>query len=194
MKSLAVAAALLAATITTPVLAQGTEGLYIALDLGSVSFNNSNLGGTEFAGPKSFRIASGYRFTPTVAVEAAYVNIGSSTMVTSVGNVTLKNSVLQLAAVANYPLNDSFDLIGKLGISSDANKVSGTGNFSGLNTSNRKTSLMYGVGAQYNVNKQWAVRAQYEDFGKHTISDNLSNASWSASMTQLSVGAVCALQ
>jgi OOP family OmpA-OmpF porin len=193
MKSTLIAA-LLAASIVTPVFAQDTEGLYIALDLGSISFKNTNPGGVEFAGPKSLRVAGGYRFTPMYSVEAAYVNIGSSTIVDNAGSVTLGNSAIQVAVVGNYPLNESFDLIGKLGVSSDVNKLSGTGLYGGLNTSNRKTSLMYGVGVQHNINKQWAIRAQYEDFGKHTISSNLSNMSWSASMTQVSVGAVCALQ
>jgi OOP family OmpA-OmpF porin len=168
--------------------------LYIALDLGSVSFKNTNPGGPEFAGPGSFRFAGGYRFTPTFSVEASYVTLGSSTAIFPIGNVTLDNSAIQIAAAGNYPLNESFDLIGKLGISSNVNKATGTGFYSGLNTSNRKTSLMYGVGAQYNINKQWAFRAQYEDFGKHTVSNSLNNMSWSASITQVSVGAVCALQ
>ena len=129
----------------------------MAGDYGSVSFENSmpsGLGGSPFPNPSAFRIAGGYHFSPMLAVEAGYLMIGDSTVDWGSYSDTTKNSALQIAAVGTFAVAPAFDLIGKLGMSMNSNKLSDT--LGAWNSSTSSTSLMFGIGAQYNVNQQVA--------------------------------------
>ena len=129
--------ALLSAFISMPALADNTGKAYIAADLGAVSFSNANnpaLGGGTLPNPKALRIAGGYHFSPMLAVEAGYAMIGDSNVNYSNASITSKNSALQIAAVGTYPVAPAFDLTGKLGLSMNSNKLSGTGAASIINS------------------------------------------------------------
>ncbi len=180
MKKIALVA-LLSAVIATPALADNTGSFYGAVDLGSVSFSNatSQFSNTSFPNPGAFRLAGGYNITPMFAVEAGYAMIGDSKITSVAGAATvtetLKTSSLQVAGVANYAINDAFGVFGKLGFANTkvdytASVVGGTF-VAGVVTaaSGSKTNLTFGLGGQYNINKQFAIRAQYEDFGKVTV-------------------------
>src|SRR5665647_551792 len=121
MKKITIAI-LLSAFAAAPVFA-ANEGAYIAVDLGQVSYSNatSQFTGTSPANPKAITIGGGYHFSPYVGVEAGYSIIGDSTIDTSVGpGVTitekLKASSFQVAAVGTFPINDMFNVFGKLGL------------------------------------------------------------------------------
>ena len=182
---------LLSAFIATPAMAADNTGrFYLGADFGWVTLTDTDPGGTDFPNPNSLRFSGGYHFSPMLAAEVGYAGIGDSTLSDPTGEVTLKNSALQVAAVGTFPVSSSFDVIGKVGLSFNSNKASGTGAYSGLGTSNSKTSYLFGIGAQYNVNEQFGIRAQYEDFGKTTISSNLSGLSWDGGIKQFSVGVI----
>ncbi len=177
MKKIALVA-LLSAVIATPALADNTGKFYGAVDLGSVSYSNANggpTGTTAYPNPGAFRFAAGYNITPMFAVEAGYAMIGNSIIDSNLGGgvtaqETLKTSSLQVAGVANYAINDTFGVFGKLGFANTKVDATLTSNV-GVNASasGSKTALTFGLGGQYNINKQFAIRAQYEDFGKVTV-------------------------
>lgn len=167
--------ALLSACIATPALADNTGKFYGAVDLGSVSYSNVNggpTGTTAFPNPGAFRFAAGYNITPMFAVEAGYAMIGNSIIDSNLGGglttqETVKSSSLQVAGVANYAINDTFGVFGKLGLANSKIDVTWTSSLGKTGTvSGSKTALTFGLGGQYNINKQFAIRAQYEDFGK----------------------------
>jgi OOP family OmpA-OmpF porin len=60
-----------------------------------------------------------------------------------------------------------FSVFGKLGLANTQIDYTLSSNF-GLSGSGSgsKSNLMFGIGGQYRMNKQLAIRAQYEDFGK----------------------------
>lgn len=182
---------LLSSLIATPAMAVDNTGrFYLGADYGWVTLTDTDPGGTDLPNPNSLRFSGGYHFSPMLAAEVGYAIIGDSTLSTPFGDVTEKNSAFQVAAVGSFPINPSFDLIGKVGLSFNSNKASGTGAYSGLDSSNSKTSYLFGIGAQFNVNEQFGIRAQYEDFGKTTISSNLSGNSWDGGIKQFSVGVI----
>ena len=124
-----------------------------------------------------------------LAVEAGYAMIGNST-IDSVGRgqETVKSSSLSVAGVANYAVNDTFGVFGKLGFANakfDYTCTLAAGGSCGT-SSGSKTNLTFGLGGQYNINKQFAIRAQYEDFGKVTP----TGATSAAGITMFSVGGV----
>lgn len=114
-------------------------------------------------------------------MEAGYSLVGDS-LLKSTGSVvlteTVKAAVLQVALVDTYSINSRFDVFGKLGLVStklDYSYASSTtvpASGSGGGTS---TNLMFGIGAQYNINKRYSIRAQYEDFGKTQVTSAFSN-------------------
>lgn len=194
MKEIALVA-LLSAVVATPALADNTGKFYGAVDLGSVSYSNA-MGGptgtTAYPNPGAFRFAAGYNITPMFAVEAGYAMIGNSIIDSNLGGgvtaqETLKTSSLQFAGVANYAINDTFGVFGKLGFANTKIDATLTSNF-GVTAaaSGSKTGLLLGLGAQYNINKQFAIRAQYEDFGKVTVSNGFGDTG----LKMFSVGGV----
>ena len=188
MKRIAIVA-LLCAFVATPALADNTGKSYVAGDYGSVTFSNSNPGGTDLPNPKALRISGGYHFSPTIAVEAGYAMIGDSTLTWPTASVTVKNSAVQAAAVGTFPVGAAFDLFVKLGLSMNSSKQIGTGTLAALNTNNSSTALLYGIGAQYNFDQQISIRAQYENFGKFK-STNLTPVTWDVGITLISFGVV----
>ncbi len=186
-KSISVLAIL--AAIASPALADDTGKYYVAGDFGKMTYSNSNPGGTDFSNPNAMRISGGYRFSPMFAVEGGYAVIGDSTLNSGTGSATITNSAVQIAAIGTYPVSDTFGLFGKLGVSINSLKASGTGSMSGLNVNHSTSwSSMIGIGVQYNVNRQFGIRAQYERFGGFTMSNN--SQSWTVHESLPSVGVV----
>jgi len=174
-------AILLSLTIATPALADNTSKAYIAADFGSATYSNV----AEYpTSTNIIRIAGGYYINSSVAVEVGYTKFADVALVNATSAGRLSASTFQVAAVGIYPLNNQFDITGKLGISMNTVKDSGTL----VNGSNpwsypySKTSLMYGVGAQYHMTRQFSVRAQYEYFG------DMSGTSPAVTSSAISVG------
>ncbi len=188
MKKNISALAILAA-IASPALADNTGKYYVAGDFGKMTYSNSNPGGADLSNPNVMRMSGGYHFSPIFAVEGGYAVIGDSTLNSSTGGATIKNAAVQVAAIGTYPVSDAFDLFGKLGVSINSIKASGTGSTSGLNANHSTSwSSMIGIGVQYNVNRQLGIRAQYERFAGFTMSNN--SQSWTVRESLPSVGIV----
>jgi OOP family OmpA-OmpF porin len=183
---------ILSIAIATPAFADNGSGIYAALDYQNVSFGGLNDGGsTNFPSPGAFRLAGGYHFSQNFGVEAGYSMIGDSTIQYTGASAKIAATSLQLAAVGTFPISNSFDLFGKLGLVSNSLKLSGTGAYSALSTDNTSSNVLLGIGAQYNISKQVGIRVEYEDLGKTDVKSNLNSAyASSAKMTAFSVGVV----
>lgn len=167
--------ALLSAFVATPAMADNTGKFYVAGDLGSASYSNVDVTGSvtgTFPNPGVVRIAGGYHFSPMLAAEVGYSKFGDSVLNGGIGSMTLSAHSFQVAAVGSYPLSDQFDLIGKLGLANNSSDVVGSGSIIVTNGSSSQTDLLIGLGAQYHINSQYSVRAQYESFGKFQNSSN----------------------
>jgi OOP family OmpA-OmpF porin len=163
MKKIAIAA-LLSAFVATPALADNSGKFYIAGDLGSATYSNAS----PFPNPGVIRVAGGYHFSPMMAVEVGYSIFGDSTIIGPGGSATLSATSFQVAAVGSLPLNSRFDLTGKIGIANNSYTLTGNipvwgGFFSGTSS---QSDILLGIGAQYHINQQMTLRAQYESFGK----------------------------
>jgi OOP family OmpA-OmpF porin len=154
-------AALLSVLIAAPALADNTGRFYVAGDLGTASYSNMS----PFPNPGVFRIAGGYHFSPMLAAELGYSVFGDSTVSDPLGSIKLSASSLQIAAVGSLPLNEQFDLIGKIGLASNSEKFTGSGSYAG-GASYSESDLLIGLGAQFNVNSRVSVRLLYDSYGK----------------------------
>jgi OOP family OmpA-OmpF porin len=155
-----VIAGLLSAFIATPALADDTGRYYVAADFGSATFHNM----PGWSNPDVIRISGGLHFSPVFAVEMGYSMFGDSNTVDPLyGPATTSASSFQIAAVGSLPLSPQFDLIGKLGVASNAEDYSDS---TGYSASYIHSDLLIGFGAEFHVNSQVSVRALYDNYGK----------------------------
>lgn len=180
-----IAAALLSYIAATPAFADNSGKFYIGANLGSASFTDANItiNGTPatFPNPGALGLLAGYHFNPNLAVELGYTTFGKSTIKTTSGDVILKVSSLNFAAVGTLPMSAEIDLFGKLGISGNSYTEETTGSlfFSSGATSltGSQSSVLFGIGAQYHANSQISFRVQYENFGKIASGSNAPSVS-----------------
>ena len=107
----------------------------------------------------AWKIFGGYKITERLSAEAAYVNLGDIYKTPTSGSTagTVQNSdvsALTATAVGTMPINDQFDIFGKVGAmrwSSDntAGSESGFG-------------LTYGIGAKMHISEKTKLRAEWE--------------------------------
>jgi OOP family OmpA-OmpF porin len=172
------AIALLSTCIATPTLAADNSGkLYIGGDLGSASY--SNVG--TYPSPGMVRFVGGYHFNPLLALEVGFTIFGESKITAGSYWATLNANSFQVSAVGTYPVSSEVDLIGKLGIAANHGKSESS---VGSSVSASKSSVLFGVGAQYHLSSQLALRAQYEDYGSfEDVSSPMKATTFSLGMT-----------
>jgi opacity protein-like surface antigen len=185
----AVTALALAATLSSPAFAAAPGG-YIDFDYGPAFYTNANFGGTgnnlTFANPSAIQLGGGYRFNPNMAVEGGLVALGDSVIYGTGYTDTLSSSALYGAVVGLIPLGAPVDLFGKFGLAA----VSVQETWSGANywtSTASQLNIMFGFGAQFNINRSWGIRAQYQNFG--SVKMNVSPYS-SVGVSTVSIGGV----
>ncbi len=148
------------------------SGPYVGAALGRTSFSAKNLGlpktGSDESAQAS-KVYGGYRFSNLVGVEGGYVRLGNAVETLTVGNASVSQTVkarsLYVAATSRLPLSTDFALTGKAGISfgraSGASLLPASADMTGS-----KRSLMWGVGAEYQLTSSLAVTADFDHFGQ----------------------------
>ncbi len=173
MKNKFLAIALLSA-LAAPAFADDT-GYFVGLDYIQENIANLDQGFSQPTG--GFAIDAGYNFSKNWGVEIGYLASGNS----AGANSTITPTTDYLAAVGTYPINESFDAFAKFGIA--VNQITG---FSGCLICSGQTNLMYGVGADYNINKNVGFRLQWNELG-NMMGTSTSGNQWAASYTALGV-------
>jgi len=148
-----------------------------------------------------YKLQLGYKFTPNWAIEGGYIDLGESNYNANFtgsvipggpgsANAEIKASGWNIAGVGTYPVNDQFSVFGKLGLIDakvEANiGVTAGGLSADDSVSSTKWKTHWGVGASYNVNKQWGLRAEWERFNKLGDDDTVGESD----IDLLSVGVV----
>lgn len=150
------------------------EGLaaqgYVGLSAGqsTTSFDARNVSGlgtvsaSDNLRKTAYKFYVGYDFNRNWGAEIGYADLGrpgfSYTSGGLPGSAEAKESAWYLAAKGNWPVNQRFNLFGKLGGTRNRLEVNGA--------DAAKTDWLLGVGAEYSVSKQVGVRLEYEDFGR----------------------------
>lgn len=97
----------------------------------------------------SSKLLVGFQATQNFGVEVAYNDFGGYRG----ANVTAWSAAL----VGTLPIDPNWDIFGKLGATENRTTLAGSG---------RHSDILAGVGIGYNFNKNFALRLEYEDFGK----------------------------
>lgn len=166
---------------TLPLAAQaapndGLTGAYARVEVGRSHFNLSGTlaeAGSDEHG-QAAKVFGGYRLDENLGVEAGYAALGSFSE-----NVTVRGTTVQQegkarsifgAATGRLPLGESFALHGRLGVS--FGRVSGANVLpSSDNPLGRKTSVLFGAGAEYRPRPNVALTLNVDGYGK--LSNNV---------------------
>jgi Outer membrane protein beta-barrel domain len=133
-----------AMTVSAGALAQSTTtGFYIGAEAGQVSVD----GADDDIG---FKLLGGYRFHPNIAAEVGYGMLYDKDDV--------EVTALEFVAVGMFPIANQFSIIGKLGLANV--EVDFPAPFG----SEDKTELTWGIGVQFDVNRNLGVRALWQRY------------------------------
>lgn len=144
---------------------------------GTTSFNND----THDTG---YKLGVGYRYSRHFGVELGYQDLGQQTIrITAPGSTDsghIKVSGWSIAAVGLLPVSAQVTLLGKAGVFLSQSKVRDTWTHNGTtyvdSTSPHSTTPLLGLGVQFRLTPKWALRAEYEHFGKVKVASNASKA------------------
>lgn len=161
-----------ALAFSAPATAQDA-GWYIGGAYGMTSFDVDTSGVTSPTVDDSdsgFKIYGGFQFNKHLGAEVGYVDGGKATLGGSgipafgVGPFSAELSVtaITFAAVGTLPLNEQFALFGKIGLASWDAEVTATSGSVGGRADDSGTDAFFGVGARYNLTKNWGLTLEHE--------------------------------
>jgi OOP family OmpA-OmpF porin len=157
------AAAGLAASQATFAQARPDMGGYVGGSVGQMEAD-----GTCGAGfscdleDTAFKIFGGYRFNRNLAGEVFWGEWGEITVRSGAATATGEIRTIGVSAVGILPLNQQFELFGKVGFGNTKQKVSGSAPGVAISGRQTGTEILYGFGAAYNVNRNLGLRAEWE--------------------------------
>lgn len=146
-KSLAVAAVFVAAAG-----AAHAEGLYVGGALGTPHYQDSVNGVSGSGSGLGGKIYGGYGLSPNFAIEGGLFDLGH--IDDSTGRVDLRGAYVD--ALGRYEFAPKWSVLGSVGLAD--------GRFSTLAGNDSSPALKLGAGLQYELSKQVALRAEYEQY------------------------------
>jgi len=140
----------------------------------------------------AYGLTGGYQFNDHIAFEFAYVDLGSfnnqATVTLTDGtnqadaDVTLETSAIGpvVSMLGVLPLGERFSLYGRAGLSflnaDGTARITIADQTQRASQTSQKTDPMFGVGAEFNFSKYWAIRLawdRYIDVGTQDVSGDI---------------------
>lgn len=129
------------------------------------------------------RVFGGYRVAPNFAVEFGVSSLGRYRhRYNNAGNVAVIDydaSALTVAAAGNLPVAGGFSLNGRVGLAFTAAELRVRRNDNFIATvpfcpdswwysdcTSQSTNLYWGVGAQFDISRNWGIRLDYDNYGE----------------------------
>jgi OmpA-OmpF porin, OOP family len=122
-----------------------------------------------------YKFFVGYQLFKYFGLELGYTDFGKfaynfTSPTGAPGKMTYKANSTALSAIGAIPLMRDFSLTGRVGVTSNRARRSAFEGFTVIppapEATNRKTSLTWGAGIQYDFSSALAMRLEYEDYGK----------------------------
>jgi OOP family OmpA-OmpF porin len=185
MKKISIALLTTAAmAFALPAGAQGMSNIYIGGSIGQSKFN------TDCPSPltcddkdTAFKIFGGYAFNRNIAAELGWQDLGKAKFTGPGGSDELKGSAFDLTGVFTWPFSETgFNIFGRLGF------YSGKLELSGVDTGSKTTTnVTYGLGAGYDINKNFGLRAEWQRYSKMKVQNDAGGES-DGDVDALSIG------
>ena len=183
--------ALLAGFAALPTLAMAQAkgnadlGFYAGISAGQSKSDCSGSSGSCDDKDTAYRIFGGYKFHPNIAVEGGYSPLGETSASFPAGKITAEANAWDIVGVGSWPLGNNFSILGKLGFYNAELKLSGLA--SGKKTT---TDLTYGIGGQYDFNRNLGLRLEWNRYSKVKAPDLAGVSGGDTDLDVLSVGAL----
>lgn len=124
-----------------------------------------------------FKVHLGFEFSPYVAVELGWADVGKARFSGSGISGDLKGSGAYLDLVGTLPIAEGWVLLGRFGAFNGKAK----GTVSGLgSTSDSGNDVKFGVGFEWHVSRQVAIRGEWERYRFEVFGDQGDVDLWSA--------------
>jgi OOP family OmpA-OmpF porin len=165
--SFRLAGLLLAVGVASPVVAQDAHW-YVGGTIGQSKVkDNSFCAGATSCDTKdtAWRVLGGYQINRNFSAEVGYHNLGESKASNATASVNFKANVWELVGIGAWPLGNQFSIYGKAG--AYRGEVKASASLTGVGSGSLKetnTDLTYGVGAQYDINRQLGIRAEWQRY------------------------------
>jgi OOP family OmpA-OmpF porin len=159
---------------------------YVGVSAGSVTQDLSAQGETLSKTSTGAKLYGGYRISPALGVEAAYVHFGEASTTAEGLTVGSKPKSYYAAVTGTMAVSPVFSVSAKLGVARtdttlfvaiDGERAAGK---------DTGTSAMFGVGAQYKFSETVSLVAEYENYGK-VAKDEQSSLNLKVSMFSVGV-------
>jgi OmpA-OmpF porin, OOP family len=170
----------LAAPLWAAAEGASTEGFYAGANLGMGMPNLKTPNGVDKDSQAVAGVVAGYKFNPYFAVEGQYTGIGK---VTDNVHGSVKADALSLTAVGILPLNDAFDVYGKLGVAATSSKVSGISAYDDAT----HMGATYGLGAEYHFDKAVSMRVGWDHYRSEVDVNGGGSKSFDSNVTTVGV-------
>ena len=187
--------ALLAGFAAVPTLAMAQAkggasdlGFYAGASVGQSKADCDASGGSCDDKDTAYRVFGGYKFHPNIAVEGGYAPLGETSATIGSSKLTAEANAWDIVGVGIWPLGNNFSVLGKLGFYNAEVKLGGP--VSGKKTT---TDLTYGLGGQYDFNRNLGLRLEWNRYSKVKAPDATGGGvtvSGDADIDVLSVGAL----
>ncbi|SFB73420.1 outer membrane beta-barrel protein [Massilia yuzhufengensis] len=171
MKKLIVALIASAAAMSAAQAQTTAPRAYVGVGVASADheFKRSGATNIDTEGYKaSGKIFGGYDFNQTWGVEAGYTDFRKADVNYTTAGVNTRGETdghsVYLAAKATMPVNEQFSVYTKLGAARNKSELVALN--SAQNMSHSKTEAYGALGAQYNLNQNVSLIAEYERYGK----------------------------
>lgn len=156
----------IAALAAAPAFAQG---LYVGGHFGQVRYANTcdEIGGSGVTCDDSdtgFRVLGGYQFTPHVAAEVAYTDLGELSASGPGGTASVEVSAFEVVAVATMPVAERFSLYGKAGVYRGEVDVRIDTVLLTDSASESNTDLTFGAGVRFDFTQQASLRVEWQRY------------------------------
>jgi OmpA-OmpF porin, OOP family len=149
-----------AAQMRTPSL----SSVYVGGSLGQTKHNVTCVGctGTDDK-DTGFRLFAGYQINRNFAAELGYADLGKAKLTAGAASSEIDATAWDLSAIGAWPIGQ-FSIFGRLGAYHGERKVSG--NALTVSGSESKTGLTFGVGGQYDFNRNLGLRLEWQRYAK----------------------------
>jgi OOP family OmpA-OmpF porin len=185
--------ALLAGFAAVPTLAMAQAkggnadlGFYAGASVGQSKADcGDTAGGSCDDKDTAYRVFGGYKFHPNIAVEGGYAPLGETSATFGSSKLTAEANAWDIVGVGSWPLGNNFSILGKLGFYNAEVKLGGVA--SGKKTT---TDLTYGLGGQYDFNRNLGLRLEWNRYSKVKAPDVAGVSGGDTDVDVMSVGAL----
>ena len=141
------------------------RGWYVGASIGQSSKDLDGCGAGVSCDKKdtAWRILGGYQINRNFAVELGFHQLGEASGSSGGQVISFEANAIELVGVGALPLANNFVLYAKAGFYRGETEAT-SNNTSGPNAKVTNTDLTYGLGAQYNFDRRFGIRAEWQRY------------------------------